>query len=300
MTGSQTDIDRVLAGFGAQEVKYRPRQAPTDPLAPKQLATSSADRQHAGDPIGHLAGGPMREVFPLLARALPDCAEVQVAAAPEAARQGPVKAGAAAPTQEEGGTAALAAALASPPAPSESPWAASRQPDKPPRAAPMQATPMPEPATLDPVLVYASRQQATSAASPSFQQPQTAAAAAQAAPPPQALPQPPSYWPAGVGHPPPPPPPYGMPPWAYGGPAPYPPQAYPQLYPAYPPPGYPPHYGSAPFAGVYGYPPPPPGYWPHPPHHGAPLPPPTSPQSLAEIFAAMQGQGRVPPGGRWW
>ena len=98
MTGSQTDVDRVMAAFGTTPIPYRPS-------APKSFKRAAAESRSAAPAEGSRAardiaallapapastapqggepgaGGAMSEVFPLIAFALPEAGDLYVAPA---------------------------------------------------------------------------------------------------------------------------------------------------------------------------------------------------------------------------
>lgn len=91
MTSSQSDVDRVMAAFGAAPISYRPNQdtaAPSSgPATISGAAHTNADRQAAPAPSARAAdrilpgsGGRVREVFPLLSRAVPVVGDLKVGA----------------------------------------------------------------------------------------------------------------------------------------------------------------------------------------------------------------------------
>jgi hypothetical protein len=88
MTNSQSDVDKVMAAFGAAPIKYRPNQdavaasggriAAPSPAMTDQGAAPPAPTARAEERILPGAGGHVREVFPLLWRAVPTVGELQV------------------------------------------------------------------------------------------------------------------------------------------------------------------------------------------------------------------------------
>jgi hypothetical protein len=88
MTTSQSDVDKVMAAFGAAPIKYRPNQDAAAELAGRAEAAQSAGQSaalaapsaNAEERILPGAGGRVREVFPLLWRAIPIAGELKVGA----------------------------------------------------------------------------------------------------------------------------------------------------------------------------------------------------------------------------
>ncbi|GAB0116429.1 hypothetical protein [Acidisoma sp. 7E03] len=89
MTKSQADVDKVMAAFGAAPIKYRASQERTGAApAPGAMVTDLSPRLVAGERLGApqdrvdpSAGGPVRDIFPLIARAVPQAADLSVNAA---------------------------------------------------------------------------------------------------------------------------------------------------------------------------------------------------------------------------
>ncbi|MBW4021840.1 MAG: hypothetical protein HIU92_01660 [Proteobacteria bacterium] len=103
MKGSQSDVDRVMAAFGAAPIRYRPDQevaapagAPTStpgvfrPSIEREAVAAPAAR--AADRILPGSGGRLREVFPLLARAIPGVADLKIVAVKRAGDEMPAAA----------------------------------------------------------------------------------------------------------------------------------------------------------------------------------------------------------------
>jgi hypothetical protein len=317
MTNSQSDVDKVMAAFGAPPMKYRPTQdAAADrgwsAAAPPAAGVAPADRgaaaapptARAGERIHPGAGGQVREVFPLLWRAIPLVGDLKVGAIRRPGDEVPAP-----PDMDP-----IADPRVVPFVPAETKAAAlAGEPAVRPRAVPpAQTVPQGDvrameqsPAQWDrPVPVRAP-------APPPPSAPVTVIQPNTMPPwPPQA---PPQAYPAG----PPPGYPAAPPPAAYPPPA-YPPPGYPP--PAYPPPGYPPYYPSqamppqgmpaypiypgAPIWPPLGYPPPysqpgagyPPGYHPAYPY-GYPHQPP--PPVRPEAYGRGYGPGQAPSFGPW-
>ena len=93
MTTSQSDVDKVMAAFGAVPMNYRPHQdaaagfnapaAAAPAAAPGttyQEAPPATPSARAAERILPGAGGPVREIFPLLSRAVPVVGDLKVGA----------------------------------------------------------------------------------------------------------------------------------------------------------------------------------------------------------------------------
>jgi hypothetical protein len=305
MTTSQTDVDKVMAAFGAAPIDYRPHQeAAAASRAPASGVTAATAPRGAVSPTPHAraaerilpgAGGQVHEVFPLLSRAIPIVGNLKIGAIKRAGDEVPEPRG---PEREQGPTAHPRPAAhlqeAGPqPAPDEAPprlapavipeettaarwqWPARPVPER--RLAAEERSPAEREQQAPPPL--RSHADMIRPIEPRAETPATLPAVRSGAVVPQ------SYQPAApqqseaptVAAPSLPPPAY--PPAGY---APQPPPGYPPYYPpqAMPPPGmqpYPPHPGGAgwPQPGYAApYPPPPAGYPPnYPPAYPAAYPP---------------------------
>jgi len=142
MTGSQTDVDRVMAAFGTTPIPYRPS-------APKSFKRAAAESRSAAPAEGSRAardiaallapapastapqggepgaGGAMSEVFPLIAFALPEAGDLYVAPANGPKPQAPAPAAPKKLVAEPKAAPSIAAppvaepVVAQPPAPAE-------------------------------------------------------------------------------------------------------------------------------------------------------------------------------------
>lgn len=320
MTKSQTDVDRVMAAFGAAPIRYRASQerAVTGAESASRAFETAVLRPVQPDP--HLvsetpapgAGGQIRQIFPLLSRAVPAVGDVSVDAVKRPGDELPL------PPEPETVLSPFDQALAeqahlrgqsAPSAPTASEeaaaqvhvWAASLPKVSAAPTAPAEASQPPVPQPVMPLPALRSHADLiqplpSQPAAPQFVAPQLVVPQQPAPPqpsaaatPPYAAPQPAAPQPAApqTWHPqpmplppayyPPPQPPYPYPPQ----PAPYPHAGY---APGYPP-GYPPQ------AYPYPYPPqptpyPPMGYAPGYPPQAYPYPPQPAPV----------GQPPAPPG----
>jgi hypothetical protein len=331
MTKSQTDVDRVMAAFGAAPIRYRASQeravigaeSAARAFETAVLRPVQPDPQLVSETPAPGAGGQIRQIFPLLSRAVPAVGDVPVDAVKRPGDELPL------PPEPEivlspfdqaladqahlHGQSAAPAPIASQGAPAQTPgWAASaaaiavestaqaEAPAATPQpAAPLPAAPLPALRSHADIIQPLSSQPA--AAQPALPQPQPAAPPpatahpAPYAPPQQAAPQtwapqpmppPPAYYP-------PPPPPYPYPPQ----PAPYPYAGYAPGYPpGYPPPAYPYPPQPAPYppmgyAPAPGYPPAyPPQAYPYPQQPAPFVQPPAAPG-----YAAPPAPGSTEP-----
>lgn len=88
MARSQADVDRVMAAFGSDPIRYRANQERANSggeSASQAFETAALRHGHEparteGEQLPPGAGGAVRDVFPLLARAVPSVAGVAVAA----------------------------------------------------------------------------------------------------------------------------------------------------------------------------------------------------------------------------
>jgi hypothetical protein len=93
MTTSQTDVDKVMAAFGASPIDYRPHQeaaaASRAPVSGAPAVTPATIQRGAISPIPQTraterippgAGGHVHEIFPLLSRAIPTIGDLKVGA----------------------------------------------------------------------------------------------------------------------------------------------------------------------------------------------------------------------------
>lgn len=281
MTGSQTDVDRVMAAFGAAPIAYRPAQEPTTGQRPNTPtpAASAAGPSAESAPSAKLserilpgAGGQVREIFPLLWRAVPAAGDMTVTAVRRAGDEMPEALDRDPPVDQPLANRFDAAAPRSATAPSPSP----DPPIEPPR---QQVAAAPEPVLppaivappLAPLRSHADLVRPVVTAKPAAADQAPAAPSQPEGPQPQWAPQAPQ--PSPLPYPPQPP---AMPPQL---PAAMPPQTpfpypippgmavWPQ--PILPPQGYPPPYG-------YAYPPQNPGYMAYPPPYPPPYPAPYS------------------------
>ena len=92
MTVSQSDVDKVMAAFGAEPIKYRPNQDAADTGTRAEETPASAPRRSSqgAAPVAPSAskderilpgaGGRVREIFPLLWRAIPVVGDLKIGA----------------------------------------------------------------------------------------------------------------------------------------------------------------------------------------------------------------------------
>jgi hypothetical protein len=311
MTTSQTDVDKVMAAFGASPIDYRPHQeaaaASRAPVSGAPAVTPATIQRGAISPIPQTraterippgAGGHVHEIFPLLSRAIPTIGDLKVGAikrvgdevpeppAPEP-RPAPDRTPpnlAPAATPEETTTRTAGWQWPARPAP-ERRLAAEEQSS----AQWEQQTPAPLRSHADLIRPIGPRAE-TPAPPPAARSAPAVPPGYQPAAPPQneaplaAAPPPPVYPPTGYAPPPGYPPP-SYPPTGYapppGYPPYYPPQATPpgmQPYPSHPgaagwpQPGYPAPYPAPPAGYPPGYPPALSAFY--PPAFSAPYPPP--------------------------
>jgi hypothetical protein len=287
MTTSQSDVDKVMAAFGAAPIRYRPNQdvaaesgAAAEPVAApasaERAAPAASSNARATDRILPGSGGKVREIFPLLWRAVPVVGDLKIGAIKRAGDEVP------APQEPETPADVLLAqriqAAAAEPAPEAAPverapppaavgaWretVARAETRQQPVLAVLPTPPVAPASALPPLRSHAEliRQVATR-----VQEPMPGPIAAQPiapqliapAPPVAQMPQPPQVYA--------PPPPMQPPPQVYAPP--------PMQQPAMPPPGYPPYY--PPQAMPLPPMPPPAAPWPqpsYPPAYAPPYPP---------------------------
>jgi hypothetical protein len=86
MASSQADVDKVMAAFGAAPIRYRASQdraVPGDESASRAFETAALRQQNEpaltrSEPLRPGSGGEVRDVFPLLSRAVPAAAHLSV------------------------------------------------------------------------------------------------------------------------------------------------------------------------------------------------------------------------------